>query len=309
VKVSKKYLLLLAVVAVLLVLLAKYARQTAFTALVLAGRSRVCSAGDALKEYWRKAGRGAALRDSVTEHLRLLESDAAGYELWKADGSTLWAPKGSAKMLPWLVTEMERGVYEDEAHRVQEGDVVLDCGAHIGLFTRRALSRGARLVIAVEPAPENLECLRRNLAAEINEGRVAVCAKGVWDHETSMSIHSVAGFSADDSFVEHPHGAMAEPEIPLTTIDGIVRELHLERVDFIKMNIEGAEQQALTGAGRTLAQFRPRLSVYAMHLPDDPTKIPAIARDAWPGYRMRCGDCYVDRDRLLILPGVIYLYP
>jgi FkbM family methyltransferase len=47
---------------------------------------------------------------------------------------------------------------------VRAGDVVLDCGAGIGLFARQALKRGARTVIAIEPVPENLECLRRNLS-------------------------------------------------------------------------------------------------------------------------------------------------
>ena len=48
-----------------------------------------------------------------------------------------------------------------------------------GLFTRRALLRGAVLVVAVEPSPENEDCLRRTFARDIADGRVIVYAKRV----------------------------------------------------------------------------------------------------------------------------------
>jgi hypothetical protein len=61
------------------------------------------------------------------------------------------------------------------------------CGAHIGVYIREALSLGAKLVVAVEPALENLECLRRNFATEIAAGRVIVYPKGVWDREEVLT--------------------------------------------------------------------------------------------------------------------------
>jgi len=51
-------------------------------------------------------------------------------------------------------------------------------GANIGVFTRKALWAGASKVIAIEPGPENLECLRRNFPAEIADGRVVLYPKG-----------------------------------------------------------------------------------------------------------------------------------
>ena len=66
---------------------------------------------------------------------------------------------------------------------VRPGDVVLDCGANVGVYTRHALEAGARLVVAIDPAPENIECLRRNFSEEIKAGRVVVYPKGVWDKD------------------------------------------------------------------------------------------------------------------------------
>ena len=50
--------------------------------------------------------------------------------------------------------------------------------------------------------------------------------------------------SAADSFIIHREGDKEVAKIPVTTIDKLVAELKLERVDFIKMDIEGAEQRA-----------------------------------------------------------------
>ena len=58
--------------------------------------------------------------------------------------------------------------------------------------------------------------------------------------------------SAADSFVINPKDAHATGEkLPLTTIDKLVAELNLPRVDFIKMDIEGAEVKALHGGRKT----------------------------------------------------------
>ena len=81
-------------------------------------------------------------------------------------------------------------------------------------------------------------------------------------------------------------------------------ELKLERVDFIKMDIEGAERNALAGARQTLARWHPRLALSAYHRPDDPEKIPAAVFAAWPGYRMECGPC-ADA-KTFVRPDVLY---
>ncbi len=74
--------------------------------------------------------------------------------------------------------------------------------------------------------------------------------------------------------------------MPVTTIDDTVEALGLERVDFIKMDIEGAERQALRGARRTIARWKPSLSICAYHRPDDAEAIPAVVRNARPDYHV-----------------------
>jgi hypothetical protein len=69
----------------------------------------------------------------------------------------------------------------------------------------------------------------------------------------------------------------------------MVAELHLDRVDFIKMDIEGAERHAIAGARTTIRRFHPCMALCLYHLPDDPLVIPAAVRSIDPNYQMSCG--------------------
>lgn len=153
------------------------------------------------------------------------------------------------------------------------------------------MNAGAEKIIGIEPGPENLECLRRNFPAEIASRRVVIYAKGVWDKEEVLTFRVDPTNSAADSFVLQREGAVNVEKVPVTTIDKLVKELNLPRVDYIKMDIEGAEIRALEGARETLAKFKPRISVASYHEPDHPKKIPEIVRSARSDYQMQCGPC------------------
>ena len=165
----------------------------------------------------------------------------------------------------------------------------MDCGAHVGVFTQSALDRGAAKVIAIEPEPVNLECLRRNLAREIAAGRVIVVPKGAWSSEKTITLFLGIDNSGMNTMIEGAGGDAME--VPVTTIDNLVRSLHLPRVDYIKMDIEGAEREALAGAIETLRQFRPRLMIDSYHRAGDMQVLPTIIRRAHGDYSMSCGPC------------------
>ena len=186
--------------------------------------------------------------------------------------------------------------------------VDLDCGANIGVFTRSALDRGAKLVVAIEPAPENIECLRRNFSKEISENRVIVYPKGVWDKDDMLTLRIDPHNSAADSFVIHRDSAVDGEKAPLTTIDKLVAELGLEKVSFIKMDIEGAELKAIAGGRSTISRFHPRMSLSAYHQPEHAAEVPKAVRATGADYKMECGPCAeVKRDHLL-RPDILYFY-
>lgn len=262
---------------------------------------KACLEAPALDRAHRRA------RERIQNSLRIMRRDPAGFQLWHTPHGPLWSPqrRHDAFWLADLLAEADAGPYSHGAVGVRHGDIVLDGGAHIGVFTRQALAAGAALVIAVEPAPSNVECLRRNLTAEIAARRVRVYPKGLWHRQETLRLTTDDNTSLGDSLIL-PRGASGI-QVPLVPIDDLVQELALPRVDFIKLDIEGAEQEALTGARQTLARFRPRLAISAYHKGDDTLRIPAIVRAACPGYRLTPGPCLIEKRRLV--PKVLFFEP
>ena len=262
------------------------------TMLYLAGRASTCTFAKALAAPRENATQAEAF-ERLSETSRLLRKEPeTGLELWETEQGTFWViSENETRWLFLFLAEQATDIYRSENSGVRPGDIVLDCGAHYGLFTRNALRSGASKVIAIEPAPLTLECFRRNLAEEIADGRVVVYPKGVWDKDDFLELSINHHESGANSFVVHREDDTPGGALPLTTIDKIVDELQLPRVDFIKMDIEGAERKALAGAVGTIKQFRPRMSITTYHLPDDPEAVPRVALAAEPGYKTECGVC------------------
>ena len=257
--------------------------------LYAAGKSGSCTLSGSVDAVRATVAQVAAEK-RIGGTIRLIKTDSeAGLELWQAGQDRFWAvAKDNLRLFVLFLAEQERDIYRGA--QLRPGDVVLDCGAHYGLFTKKALRAGAELVVAIEPAPLNAACLRRNLAAEIAAGRVIVVEKGVWSEEAHMELSLDPEGSGADSVAMRKVGA-ATITVPLTTIDRLVADLHLRRVNVIKMDIEGAERHALAGARSTLARFRPRISAAVYHIPGDEQAVRSAVLDANPQYREQCGAC------------------
>jgi FkbM family methyltransferase len=238
--------------------------------------------------------------EEIRSASRVIQRDDR-YSLWRTPAGDYWIPSASGDAVIYDLGEQKRDIY---GTRVRPGDVVLDAGANVGVFTRKALWAGAAKVIAIEPGPENLECLRRNFASEIADGRVIVYPKGVWDKDDVLKLSVDPTDSARDTFVRPIPNAQFI-EVPLTTIDKMVAELGLPKVDFIKMDIEGAERNAVVGARDTITRFRPRMALCIYHLKGDETMIPKLVLDAVSDYKVT-HTCLCAADR--VQPEVAFFY-
>jgi FkbM family methyltransferase len=244
------------------------------------GRAANCSLAESFhgETLMRQQSQNA---DEIRATSRIVRTDGP-YSLWSTPAGDYWMPTASGDALVYDLGEQKRNIYGAQVH---PGSIVLDAGANVGVFTRKALAAGAAKVIAIEPAPENLECLRRNFAPEITSGRVVLYPKGVWDKEDVLKFNIDPSNSARDSFVR-PADKAEVMQIPVTTIDRLVEELRLPRVDFIKMDIEGAEPRAVAGAHHTIAKFRPHMALCTYHVVGDEINVPRLVREAVPDYKV-----------------------
>jgi len=267
------------------------------------GRAGACSPLESLRAR-RASLQQYFFTNQIREQSRVVREET-GFKRWETPRGYFWVPAASQEAMEYDLAEQARQIYGESKKGVRPGDVVLDCGANIGVFTREALGRGAKLVVAIEPGPENVECLRRSFSREIGMGRVVVYPKGVWDKDDVLALNVDPRNSARNSFLALGPGTTTV-NVPLTTIDKLAAELKLPRVDFIKMDIEGAEQKALAGARATILKYHPRMAVCVYHHREDPVAIPKLVRAMHPGYRTGCGCLLYETDE--VQPQVAFFY-
>jgi FkbM family methyltransferase len=283
-------------------------RVPLYSALYLIGRAGDCSFASAVGVERHVAGLNRTTKQILAASQVDQHDQKGALARWKTPHGVFWAPLATS--VPFLLSEQLHKFYGDGERRVRKGDIVLDCGANIGAFTWEALQAGASMVVAIEPSERNVECLRRNFANEIEQGRVIVYPKGVWHRDETLEFFVYENSALDSAVMSsrtEEQKQARKVQFPVTTIDRIVQELKLERVNFIKMDIEGAERHALQGSRETLTRFRPRMSLAIENLPDDPEIIPALVKQLRPDYKRECGRC-MQRTFTQLQPDAYYFY-
>ena len=167
---------------------------------------------------------------------------------------------------------------------VETGDCVIDAGACWGdtalYFAYRSRPDGK--VFSYEFVPDNLEILQRNLALNPDlSDRIQVIERAAWD-ESNVRL-SIQG-EGPGSRAGVGETNMADVGALTLTIDDLVEQHNLPRVDFIKMDIEGAELPALRGAKQTIQRHKPKLAISVYHLTDF-FEIPEFLDSLGCGYR------------------------
>jgi len=157
------------------------------------------------------------------------------------------------------------------AHQPIQGEVHLDIGAQIGSYSLLAATSGA-IVYAIEPDPNNRRFLKRNI--QTNKLNIAVSSIGAWSKMTTLKFRSHDALSSIEGVGMIPEALPFLNRIKVDTIDNIVRRLGITKVHVIKMDIEGAEIEALEGARVTIIKDKPVLLIEAYHLRErEPTLV------------------------------------
>ena len=177
------------------------------------------------------------------------------------------------------------GPYEYRGVKLEEGDTVFDLGANYGLFSSLALSRDCQ-VYAFEPTNRvrNLYLKKlENTNPNFNVISKAVSNKTGWSRfyrlQENPSSNSIVKMNSDDIVL-----------VPTISLDDFVEEKRIEKVDFIKADIEGAERLMLEGAKEILREFAPKLSICYYHRIDDLKLLKKLILEANPNYQIETND-------------------
>lgn len=148
---------------------------------------------------------------------------------------------------------------------LQPGMTVLDIGANQGLYSLIASRRvgASGRVFSFEPSPRERRALRLNLALNFCRN-VAVQALALGSQEASADLYVVQGNQTGCNSLRPPdvYSSTLPVAVKVTTLDQWLSQHRISRVDFIKLDVEGAELDALKGAHEFL-QSRPRPLILA----------------------------------------------
>lgn len=188
----------------------------------------------------------------------------------------------AALIVPLLVRER---FYEHGPIRLRRDDIIIDAGANVGLYAcwaaKRLSFRGR--VWAFEPVPNNYAHLQRLVTCLALDTKVRHFPLALGSEPGQLRLELVGWGSASGAIKGRTGRATT---VEQTSVDDFVAAHDLPYVSFIKMDIEGMERQALAGARRTIATWKPRLAVCTYHLPDDPEVLPALILEICPGYQI-----------------------
>ncbi|MBP2293693.1 FkbM family methyltransferase [Azospirillum rugosum] len=144
---------------------------------------------------------------------------------------------------------------------VRPGAVFIDAGANIGLYTLKAarLAGPEGTVVAVEPGRTAADRLAANVALN-RFAKVHLVRKALSDRNGTAVLHHVVAGGDLQAFSLLGDSATREgEEVATVTLDSLVEELKLPRIDCIKMDVEGAEPMVVEGARRSLERWHPTI--------------------------------------------------
>jgi len=161
---------------------------------------------------------------------------------------------------------------------------LIDCGAFTGDTVEVALvyHDSVEVIVSFEPDHENLKKLIRNVEkkkALYPNTDFYIYPSGVWSSNTILSFDCKENKSsavASDS-------ACANTQIAAVSLDSTLIGM---APNYIKMDIEGAEREALIGSRNIISKYKPALAICVYHSPEDLWEIPLLIHSINPGYKM-----------------------
>lgn len=165
------------------------------------------------------------------------------------------------------------GPKKERFYDIQPGDVVAEMGAYMGYYCLRLSEKVGQTgqVIAIEPIPENIAILRKNIS-DNDLSNVQIIPKGVWKQKDQLSFQQRSTDNQSGSVYLH-YNENENQLLEVDSLDNILTASEVSNVNFMVIQLNGAELEALQG----LTQFRPEhLAIAARYGADSQSDIPEI---------------------------------
>lgn len=240
-------------------------------------------------EYWQAITDLASLID-VEDKLEVAFVSATKQTLYLADLKPLDLPiklyTTPGSILSQFVLKPYEYVTENqEVIGAKPGDIVIDagaCWADTTLFFANKVKKIGR-VYSFEFIPNNLRMAYKNIKLNSElEKTIKIIENPLWNESGVKMFYCDNG---PGSIVSATPFAGYEGEVYTISIDDFVNSEQLNKVDLIKMDIEGAEQFALKGAENTLRKYKPQLAISVYHNMNDLANIVHLINDLNLGYK------------------------
>ncbi|MBQ9365524.1 MAG: FkbM family methyltransferase, partial [Schwartzia sp.] len=172
--------------------------------------------------------------------------------------------------------------------RLGRDEVFYDCGAYIGDTTEAFLkqTKGAfRAVYAFEMDPVIFDRMTSN--PSIKDKRISNVPFGVSDRNELVKFTPMPGGDGSSYVIRFSGNLIGDGMAQLRSLDSLRDDgLLSEPATFVKMDIEGAEMDALQGMQQMMLQYRPKLAVCVYHKPEDLWEIPLFIHQMVPEYKL-----------------------
>lgn len=165
----------------------------------------------------------------------------------------------------WVTGVFERTTMEAYSAWIRDGAVVLDVGANIGAHTLplARLAGASGKVFAFEPTIFAYEKLKKNISLNPRLAKRITCIQAMLTDSTGLNEAPTRLYSSwpltKESELHRLHGGklMEIGKARVTTLDQLLDELEVGKVDFIKVDIDGYESRMFQGAENTLKRWKP----------------------------------------------------
>jgi len=222
-------------------------------------------------------------------------------ELITIENRNIYWPNGiNKKDLPWLYHEIfddffkNPSSYNHKSMKITSVDWVVDAGCCEGFFSLFVFERNKQAkIVALEPLKEMREALLKTFELENSVGRFFLEEKALGENKGLIKFKSNQDHLCDSSISNNKDmDSVSDYDVKVTTLDQISTKYNLLQNGLVKMDIEGAEMEALRGGVKLMKEYKPKLAIAVYHDYENAVKCRDIILDANPSYNIEFRGMY-----------------